>query len=68
VKKRIPKRRRSILRTVIFGTGVVVVGGMGYTCGWLYTDSVKGGLCVLAFVEALMFAYIVECVRTADDE
>lgn len=62
---RTPLQRRPVLGPLVYFFGSLFVGAEGYAFGYLLTDSIRGGLYCLAFMELLLGLYAVECARTA---
>lgn len=60
--------RRPVIGPVVFGGSSFFMGSLGYVGGFLYTNSIRSGLYVSAFMETLLILYLVECVRTTKEE
>jgi hypothetical protein len=57
-----------VIGPLVFGSSSFFVGSLGYAGGFLYTDSIRSGLCLSAVMEALLILYLIECVRTTEEE
>ena len=65
MRSRTPSRRRPVLIPIAYFASSLIVGTAGYAFGYLITDSIRGGLYCLAFMEMLLVLYAVESARIA---